>query len=47
MPLNMDPENEYGSPPHRPSINVPESRPSSGTPSSKRFFLSDVELALA
>ena len=32
--LNMDPEDEYGLPPHRPSINVPESRLSSGTPSS-------------
>ena len=32
--LNMDPEDEYGSPPHRPSINVPDSRPSTGTPSS-------------
>ena len=36
VPLNMDPADEYGSPPHRPSINVPESRPSSGTPSSSR-----------
>ena len=34
VPLNMDPEDKYGSPPHRPSINVLESRPSSGTPSS-------------
>ena len=34
VPLNMDPAHEYGSPPHRPSINVPDSRPSSGTPSS-------------
>ena len=34
VPLNMDLEDEYGSPLHRPSINVPESRPSSGTPSS-------------
>ena len=34
VPLNMDPAVEYGSPPHRPSINVPDSRPSSGTPSS-------------
>ena len=32
--LNMDPADEYGSPPHRPSINVPKSRPSMGTPSS-------------
>ena len=32
--LNMDLEDEYGSPPHRPSINVPDSRPSMGTPSS-------------
>ena len=36
VPLNMDPEDEYGSPPHRPSINVPESRSSSRTPSSSR-----------
>ena len=34
VPLNMDPADEYGLPPHRPSINVPDSRPSSGTPSS-------------
>ena len=34
MPLNMDPADEYGSPPHRPSINVPDSKLSSGTPSS-------------
>ena len=34
VPLNMDPEDEYGSPPHCPSINVPDSRPSTGTPSS-------------
>ena len=34
VPLNMDPEDEYGSPPHRPSINVSDSRPSTGTPSS-------------
>ena len=34
VPLNMDPKDEYGSPPHRPSINVPDSRPSMGTPSS-------------
>ena len=32
--LNMDPADEYGSPLHRPSINVPDSKPSSGTPSS-------------
>ena len=32
--LNMDPADEYGSPPHCPSINVPDSRPSLGTPSS-------------
>ena len=32
--LNMDPEDEYGSPPHRPSINVTDSRTSTGTPSS-------------
>ena len=36
VPLNMDLADEYGSPPHRPSINVPDSRPSSGTPSSSR-----------
>ena len=34
VPVNMDPADEYGSPPHRPSINVLDSRPSSGTPSS-------------
>ena len=34
VPLNMDPADEYGLPPHHPSINVPDSRPSSGTPSS-------------
>ena len=34
VPVNTDPAEEYGSPPHRPSINVPESKPSSGTPSS-------------
>ena len=34
VPLNMDPEDEYGSPPHRPSIIVLDSRPSTGTPSS-------------
>ena len=34
VPLNMDPADEYGSPPHRPSINVPDSRPSLGMPSS-------------
>ena len=34
VPLNMDPADEYGSPPHRLSINVPDSRPSSGMPSS-------------
>ena len=34
VPVNTDPADEYGSPPHRPSINVPDSRPSSGTPSS-------------
>ena len=32
--VNMDPTDGYGSPPHRPSINVPDSRPSSRTPSS-------------
>ena len=36
VPVNTDPADEYGSPPHRPSINVPDSRPSSGTPSSSR-----------
>ena len=34
VPVNMDPVDEYGSPPHRPSIKVPDSRLSSGTPSS-------------
>ena len=34
VPLNMDPADEYGSPPHRPSINVSDSRPSTGMPSS-------------
>ena len=34
VPLNMDPADEYGSPPHRPSIHVPDSRPSLGMPSS-------------
>ena len=34
VPLNMDPVDEYGSPPHRPSINVLDSRPSSRTSSS-------------
>ena len=34
IPVNTDPADEYGSPPHWPSINVPDSRPSSGTPSS-------------
>ena len=34
VPVNTDLANKYGSPPHRPSINVPDSRPSSGTPSS-------------
>ena len=34
VPLNMDPEDEYGTPPHRPSINVLESRPSARMPSS-------------
>ena len=32
--LNMDPANKYGSPPHWPSVNVLDSRPSTGTPSS-------------
>ena len=34
IPVNMDPADEYGSPPHQPSVNVPDSRPSTGTPSS-------------
>ena len=34
VPLNMDLADEYGSPPHRPSINVPDLRPSMRTPSS-------------
>ena len=34
VPVNTDPADEYGSPPHHPSINVLDSRPSSGTPSS-------------
>ena len=34
VPVNMDPADEYGSPPHQPSINVLDSRPSTGTPSS-------------
>ena len=34
VPVNTDPADEYGSPPHCPSINVPDSRPSSGTLSS-------------
>ena len=34
VPVNTDPADEYGLPPHRPSIKVPDSRPSSGTPSS-------------
>ena len=33
IPMNTDPTDKYGSPPHRPSINVPDSRPSTGTPS--------------
>ena len=36
VPLNTDPAEEYGSPPHRPSINVSDSTLSSGTPSSSR-----------
>ena len=36
VPVNTDPVDKYGSPPHRPSINVPDSRPSSGTPSSSK-----------
>ena len=34
VPVNTDPADEYGSPPHRPSINVPDSRLSSGMPPS-------------
>ena len=34
VPVNMDPADEYGSPPHQPSINVLDSRTSTGTPSS-------------
>ena len=34
VPVNTDPADEYGSPPHRPSINVPDSRPSTRMPSS-------------
>ena len=34
IPVNTDPADEYGSPPHCPSIDVPDSRPSTGTPSS-------------
>ena len=34
VPMYTDLADKYGSPPHRPSINVPDSRPSSGTPSS-------------
>ena len=34
VPVNTDPANEYGSPPHRPSIDVPDSRLSTRTPSS-------------
>ena len=34
VPVNMDPADEYGSPLHCPSINVSDSRPSLGTPSS-------------
>ena len=31
---NLDPANEFATPPHRPSINVLDSIPSTGTPSS-------------
>ena len=34
VPVNTDPADEYGLPPHRPSIKVPDSRPSLGTLSS-------------
>ena len=34
VPMNMDLPNEFAMPPHRPSINVLDSRPSMGTPSS-------------
>ena len=32
--VNMDPAEEFATPPHRPSVNVLDSRPSMGTPSS-------------
>ena len=32
--VNMDPADEFAMPPYRPSINVLDSRPSTGTPSS-------------
>ena len=34
--VNMDPANEFATPPHLPSINVSDLRPSMGTPSSSR-----------
>ena len=34
VPVNMDPADEFATPPHWPSINVLDSRPSTGTPSS-------------
>ena len=35
--MNMDPADEFATPPHRPSVHVPDSRPSTGTPSSSRI----------
>ena len=34
VPVNMDPADKFTTPPHRPSVNVPNSRPPRGTPSS-------------
>ena len=34
VPVNIDPANKYGSPLHQPFVNVPDSRPSTGMPSS-------------
>ena len=31
---NLDPADNFATPPHQPSINVPDSRPSTGMPSS-------------
>ena len=36
VPVNMDLADEFATPPHRPSVNVPDSRLSTGTPSSSR-----------